>query len=249
LEIVQGRYGQALEVIQCGLDIATQIGHREWIVGNRCILGTLYLEMLIPEEARLQLEPALILAEELGSWVWLRSATGTLAAALCLLDDGRQAQLLLEPVLSNKTPMDTMNKRYCWARRAELALCQDDPALALDIVELLIASAPGMVPGCVISFLWKVKGEALAAIGDTEAAYSLLRTAIENARLTGERFLLWRLHASLGRLVHVMGRPSEAEQEFSNARELIQELADTVPDGELRDTFLQRAHERLRFSP
>jgi len=31
--------------------------------------------------------------------------------------------------------MDTMGKRYCWARRAELALFQGDPALALEIVD------------------------------------------------------------------------------------------------------------------
>jgi adenylate cyclase len=243
LQIVQGRYGQALEVIQRGLDIATQIGHREWIVGNRCMLGVLYLELLAPEEARQQLEAALILAEELGSRVWLRQVTGTLAAAYCLLDDSTQSQMLLGTVLSAETPMDTQNKRYCWARRAELALCQGDAALALDIVERLIASAPGMSPGRVITFLWKLKGEALSATGQTEQAGSLLQAAIENAQATGERFLLWRLHASLGRLYRATDRQPEAETEFAKARKLVGELADTVPEGELRDNFLQRAHD------
>ena len=145
--------------------------------------------------------------------------------------------------------MDSESRRYCWARRAELALCQDDPALALEIVEGLIASAPGMVLGRVISFLWKLKGEALAALGDTEAACSLLDAAIENVQSTGERFLLWRLHASLGQLYHFMGRHSEAEKEFSNTRKHIQELADTMPDGELRNNFLRRSQERLMFIP
>jgi phage shock protein A len=35
--------------------------------------------------------------------------------------------------------MDTMGKRYCWAKRAELALSQGEPDLALGIVERLIA--------------------------------------------------------------------------------------------------------------
>jgi tetratricopeptide (TPR) repeat protein len=242
LETVQGRYGQALEAIQCGLDIANQIGHREWIVGNRWALGRLYVELLAPEEARQHLEVTLKLAKELGSRVWLRSVTGTLAAAYCLLDDGRQAQLLLESVLSPETPLDTLGKRYCWARRAELALCQGDPALALEIVESLIASAPGMSPGCMITFLWKLKAEALIALGDIGEAHSLLLAAIENAHATGERFLLWRVHTSLGRLYHVMGRQLEAEEEFASAYKLVEDLADTVPGGELRDNFLQRAH-------
>jgi adenylate cyclase len=246
LEMVQGRFGQALKVLQRGVDIATQIGHREWIVGNRCVLGVVYLELLKPEEARQQLEPALILAEELGSQVWIRQVAGTLVAAYCLLDDFAQAQMLLESVLSAETPMDTGVKRYCWVRQAELALCQGQVALALDIVERLIASAPGMAPGRVISFLWKVKGEALAALGHTEEAHNLLLAAIENAHATGEQFLLWRLHACLGRLYHAMDRQSEAEKEFSNARQHIQDLADSVPNGELRANFLRRARERLR---
>jgi adenylate cyclase len=249
LHIVQGRFGPALEVIRAGLCIASKIEHGEYEVANRVVMGYLYVELLAPEKAWRHLEAALTLTEELGSRVWIHNATGTLAAVHCLLDDLVGAQVRLESVLSADTLMDTLGQRYCWAKRAELALCQGDPALALDIVERLVISAPGMAPGRVITFLWKLKGEALAALGHTEEAHTLLLTAIENAQATGERFLLWRLHASLGKLYCAIGQQSEAEKEFSNAYELIQELADTVPDGELRDNFLRRAHDRLRVSP
>ncbi len=249
LHTVQGRFGHAMEVIQSGLRIASEIGHREWEVGNRSALGLLYAELLAPEEALQQLEGALTLARELRSQTWIHRVTGALAGAYYLLDDLTQAQTCLETVLSLQTPMDTMGKRYCWARRAELALSQGDPALALAITDRLIASAPGMSPGRVITFLWKLKGEALAAMGRTEEACSLLRAAIENARATEERFLLWRIHASLGRLYRAMDRQAEAERELATAHELIQELADTIPTGELRDVFLQRAHDRLSASP
>lgn len=243
--IVYGRYGQALELIHRGLDIATHIGHREWIVGSRSALGALYLELLAPERAQRELEAALNLASVLRSQFWIHWVTGALAEAYCLAADWAQAEMLLEPVRSAGTPMDGEARRYCWARRAELALRQDDPALALDIVERLISSAPGMASGRVISFLWKLRGEALAAIGDTEGACSLLQSAIGNARSRKERFLLWRLHASLGRLYHATGRQSQAEEELSIARELIQELADSMPEGELRDNFFRRAQESL----
>ncbi len=249
LHTVRGRFGHAMEVIQSGLRIASTIGHREFEVGNRFALGVLYAELLAPEQALQQLEGALALAGELRSQTWIHHITGALAGAYCLLDDLTDAQTCLETVLSLQTPMDTLGNRYCWARRAELALSQGDPALALAITDRLVASAPGMSPGRVITFLWKLKGEALAAMGRTEEACSLLRAAIENARAMEERFLLWRLHASLGRLYRALVRQSEADNEFSTARELIQELADTVPTGEVRDNFLQRAHERLRSSP
>jgi len=249
LHTVQGRFGRAMEVIQSGLRVASKIGHREWEVGNRFALGVLYAELLAPEGALQQLEGALTLARELRSQYWIHHVSGALAGVYYLLDDLTGAQTCLEAVLSPQTPMDTMGKRYCWTRWAELALYQGDPDLALAITDRLIASAPGMSPGRVITFLWKLKGEALAAMGRTEEACSLLRAAMENARAMEERFLLWRIHASLGRLYRALGRQSEAEQEFSIARELVEELAETLPNEELRGNFFQRAHNRLRSSP
>jgi tetratricopeptide (TPR) repeat protein len=245
----QGQYGQALETVHSALSIASGIGHREWTAGSRSILGALYVELFAPEEARSQLTQALALAERLQSRHWIDHATGALAAACCLLNDLEQAQTCLETVLSPETAMDTVHRRTCWARRAELALLQGDPTLALDIVERLVASAPGMSPGRVITFLWKLRAEALAAAGQAEEAGSLLQAAVRNAQAAGERFLLWRLHASLGLLYCMMSRQAEAEAEFSTVREFIQELAHTIPGQGLRDNFLRRASGMLTFSP
>jgi tetratricopeptide (TPR) repeat protein len=138
-----------------------------------------------------------------------------------------------------------MYRRYCWARRAELALARGDPTQALSITDRLIASAPGMSPGRVITFLWKLKGEAWAAMGQREVAQTWLQEAIQNVQATGERSLEWRMQVSLGRLYRAVGRQSEAVEAFATARELVEELADTIPNGELRDNFLQRARDRL----
>jgi hypothetical protein len=86
--------------------------------------------------------------------------------------------------------------RCCWSSQAELALARGDPALAMDITDRLIASAPGMSPGRVITFLWKLKGQALNAMGHTEEAQTLLRAAIillklfEVSQLTEEMVLI-----------------------------------------------------------
>ncbi len=249
LHTVEGRLGSALEAMQSGLRIACELEHLEYEVANRCALGQAYTALLSAEPALRQLRKALTLARELRSRLWLHHISGALAGAHLVLDDLAGAQTCLERVLPPHAPMDTLGNRYCWTRRAELALAQGDPALALDITDRLITSAPGMSPGRVITFLWKLKAEALAATGHTEAAQPLLHAAIENARTTGERFLLWRLHASLGQLRHATGRQSEAEKEFSTAVELAGELADTVPEDEMRDSFLQRAHDMIRVSP
>jgi DNA-binding SARP family transcriptional activator len=243
--MVQGGFGQALEAAHSSLEIATQIAHREGRAASCCVLGMLYAELEAPEEARRHLDVALTLAEELRSRVLTHWAAGALAGAYCLLGDLPGAQACLDTVLSSEASLDSLYVRYCWARRAELALRQGNPALALEIVKRLIAATPGVSPGRVITFLWKLKGEALAALDDTEAACSLLQAAIGNARSTRERFLLWRLHASLGQLYWAVDRQPEAEVEFSSARQLVKELADTIPGGELKDNFLRQAGNRL----
>ena len=248
IHLVHGEFGQARRVLQKGLLIASEIGHREYVVGNRFSLGILNIELFAPNQARGQLENALSLAGELRSPAMTHLATGAHAGACLMLDDLMSAQASLERVLSPQTPMDTLGKRYCWVRRGELALAQGDPDLALDITDRLIASAPGMSPARVITFLWKLKGEAMAALGCAEEAVPLLQAAIENAREEREQFMLWRVHASLGRLYLALGRRSEAEKKFSTAFELVEELADTVPEGEMRNNFLRRANDRLKSS-
>lgn len=245
LYTVQGQFGQALQVMHDGLRIATEIEHREWAVGNRFALGILYVELFTPEEARRQLELALTLARGLKSQYWIHHVIGALAAAYTLLRDPASAQACLETVISPQTLMDTMGKRYCWVRRAELALYQGDPALALEIIARLLDSVPGMPLEGAITFLWRLKAEALAVMGQAEEAVPLLQAAIENARTKGERFLLWRTHASLGRLYRVLDLQEEALEEFAVARKLIKQLASTVPDEALRNRFLQGANNTL----
>jgi tetratricopeptide (TPR) repeat protein len=245
---VQGQFGPALDILQEGLRTASAIGHREYEVANRCALGMLYVELRAPERAERQLKSALALTGELGSQLWVHRVNGALAGAYVLMDDLTAADACLEKALSPNARMNSAGSRYCWARRAQLALAQGDAALALDIADRLIASAPGMAPGQVITFLWKAKGEALAALGDVDKGTSLLRVAIENARATGERFLLWRLYASLGRMCATADRQSEAAEAFSASRAKIQELADTIPAGDTRDDFLRRGHNALGSS-
>lgn len=241
LHTVHGQFGQALTDVQNSLRIASEIGHREYVVGARFALGMLYSELFAPDQAREQLAGGLTLAQELRSGTWIHTLVGALAGVYLMLDDQKQADVCLEMAISPRTPMDTLGKRTCWLRRAELALAQDDPALALDITNRLIASAPGMSPGRVITFLWKLKAEALAANGSMKEACVLLQSAVENAQASGERFLLWRLHAHLSQLYTTMGSLEESEKEYVAARELIAELASTVSDASLQNRFRQGA--------
>jgi DNA-binding SARP family transcriptional activator/tetratricopeptide (TPR) repeat protein len=247
LHLIQGQFGRALENMSKGLSIATGIGHREYEVGNRFALGILYSTLFSTDPAREQLERGLVLAQELGSPTWIHIVRGALAAVFSMLNDRESAKSCLGAVISPGAPMDTLGRRYCWVRWAELALLRGDPTLALDITEKLIASAPGISPGRVVTFLWKLKGEALAAIGRTEEARSFFQAAIENAQATGEQFLLWRIHTSLVNLYCSMGQQQAAKKELWVARTLIDELTATIPDETLKDKFRQGACSTLNL--
>lgn len=240
----QGQYGKAFKAALGGLDIATDIGHRQWMAGHEFNLGILYCDLLAGEKAHFHSEQALVLSREIQSQYWTNLSAATLAKAYLLLDDLPLSQAILDTVITSQTPMDSFSKRYCWARRAELALAQGEAALALNITDKLVDSTPGLSAGDVIPSVWRLRAEAHEAMDRIDEAESLLLAAIETAPRVGERSQLWRLRARLGRLYWQTKRPAKAEIELLAARKLIKELAVTIPDQSLRADFLQRANSQ-----
>ena len=229
----------------CGSPLTSAIANTPWGLDPS---WEGYIELFAVEKAWEQLEEGLALAEDLHSPIWRHLIIGSFAGLHLLMNEPEQAQACLEQV--TLSGMDPGAKRYCWLRRAELALATDDPALALDITDRLIASTPSMAPGRVITYLWKLKADALVAMKPTETArvetaHSLLLAAIDNAQASGERFLMWRLQASLGRLYRILGDRVGAERAFSAARALIDELAGTITDKTLKEVFRQGAYGHL----
>ena len=137
-------------------------------------------------------------------------------------------------------PRTLMQRRLSWAW-GELALAQGAPAVALRIAERLIASAPGEMRTQAIPRLLKLKGEALVALKRLSEAMEALEEAKRGALERREAPLLWQVQRSLGRVYRLLTREQEARSAFAAAREVIEELAQTVDDAELRERFLQRA--------
>ena len=237
----RGEYARALEVVQASLALAEQIEHRQWMTFGHWDLGVLYLELLALSEARQHLEQALILAQEIGSRHWIRIVTGFLARVYLLQQDQMSAEAILSAALEPDAAMQTIGQRLVWAARADLALARGDAVLALDITEQLMASAANRSDERVIPRLWKLRGEALAAPGRIEEAEKALRAAQEAAQAQGLRPVLWRIYVALGKLYQTQSREVEAEQAFSRARLLIEELAANLADERVREQFHSQA--------
>src|SRR3989442_14334797 len=171
----RGEYARALEVAQRGLAIAEEIEHRQSMTAGYRALGALYLDLLALSEARQHLEQALALAQEVGSWNWIRIISGFLAPAYLLQHDLTKADSILTAALEPDAAMQTVGQRLVWAARVELALARGDPGLALDLTDRLIASAANMSEERVIPRLWKLRGEALAMLHQEREAEAALQ--------------------------------------------------------------------------
>src|SRR5437870_913841 len=137
----RGEYARAQEVAQCGLDIAEDIEHRQWMTAGHRVLGALYLDLLALSEAQLHLEQAFAFAQEIGSWFWTRNSSALLASVYIGRGDLAQAEALLTAAPALDTPPQTQAHRLIWYARAQLALAQGKPDHALSITEQLFASA------------------------------------------------------------------------------------------------------------
>jgi DNA-binding CsgD family transcriptional regulator len=237
----RGKYARAFELAQASLALSEQIEHRQWLTAAHMQVGVLYFDLLALPEAQQQLA----LAHEIGSWHWIRVVTGFLAREYLLQQDFMKAEAILTAALEQDAAMQTKGQRLVWAARADLALARSDPGTALDITERLIASASNLSDESVIPRLWKLRGEALAALGRMAEAETILRAAQEAAHAQRLRPLLWRICVALGKLYQAQGLLEEAEQTLATARALIEELAADVPGEHLRAHFLSQATTML----
>ena len=236
----QGRYTQALEYAREALKVAVDIEHLQWTAGAHDTLGRLFLELQDKQQAREHFREAVRLAHDVGSQYWIRVSRAGLATTF-LSDDLDEMAAILDAAIEPDTPSRTAGERSCWVARAKFALAGGRPERALEIADNLIASEPNLRPGQVVTNLWLLRGDILAALGRTAEAEHHFLAGIENGRARGERSLLWLLQMSLGRIYRATGRPAEAVKLTSEALALVDALADTVPERALRENFLNQA--------
>jgi DNA-binding CsgD family transcriptional regulator len=167
-----------------------------------------------------------------------------LAIALDLLGDPDQAHGVLQAALGIGASMDSVGQRACWLAHTELALRHGDPQEALRIVDDLIASAlpSGGLPA--IPRLWKLRGEALAAVDSVEAEPVLI-AAEEAASRQGALSLLWQIRLSLGSWYQSQALADQAIVQLDRARETVQRIAENIPEGSLREDFVRHSNSRF----
>jgi DNA-binding NarL/FixJ family response regulator len=141
--------------------------------------------------------------------------------------------------------MQTLAERRVWAARARYALTNSMPEQALQIVDGLIASAPGREPDRAIPLLWHLRATALLALDRKDEAATVLQEAQAAAVAQGLPPLLWRIASSQARLSLVRRRREEAEAACAAAQAIITQLSSNVPDPLARNAFLSGARTQI----
>lgn len=244
-----GEYSAAFHYLQDARAIAEELGHREGIAVTGWMQGQIYFDLLAFPQAQAQFESSLQMAQAGGSIMFSRLATAALALTYIAQNDLARAQTLLEPMLTDDA-MLTRPQRMCWCARAELALKQNDPALALNISARLISSSPNAneYGTRAMPRLIYLRGQALVELGQKERALAEMSQALDGATWLNKRPLLWRILVNRGKLYRALRQKDEAERDFASARAAVEELASSVPDATLRESFIQRAHDWIPVS-
>jgi class 3 adenylate cyclase/tetratricopeptide (TPR) repeat protein len=90
----------------------------------------------------------------------------------------------------------------------------------------------------------RLRGQALIAKGKLEAAAEELSKALEVAKGAGNPPQLWKTWAALGELRRRQSDEKAADDAYAEAVLVIQEVADSLTDEELREKFLASQHVR-----
>ncbi len=240
----RGSYAMGLQAGQAGLEIATEIGHQQWMAGLHYVLGLLYYDFLAWPEAIRHLEAGLALSQAIRSLHWVRCHAGMLAAAYVEGKELDRAKAGLAVAADIRQPPQSIGERLVTYGQARLAQARGQLDKALQLAESLFAAAGilhGVEPASTAPLLLRLRGGIYADLGQPEHAEADFRLGIAAAALQGERPLAWRLHKALGELLQRQSRSAEAAQEIEQARALVAELATDLPEAGLRDTFRLRS--------
>jgi DNA-binding CsgD family transcriptional regulator len=241
-----GAYSRGLDSGRRALAISEEIQHRQWLIGSHVVLGRLCLDVLALSQAREHLEQALELARVLRSSNWSQMAGAMLAMTYIQQGAPDLANTLLAETFDWSAPPQALSQRLGWCARAEVALARNDPVLALSCIDQLLAARADRSPqATVIPRLGLLQGEIRATLGEWSAAEETLRATLAAAQELGLQPMVWRVHHALAHVFQKQRRHEQARESLLAAHAVIEALADDLPSGQLRETFLRQARARV----
>jgi tetratricopeptide (TPR) repeat protein len=229
-----GSFERALREAQIGLRIAREIDHNEWTALGLGVMGNIHRACGDVAGARRMHEEMLGIARELGANIWLASALCNLGQDLAWQDDEAGARALLDEAMvvgGDALEYTAMVMRA----QAELASRYGHPDEALANARRLLTEAPRF--RVLAADATRIEGEALAALGRLDEAEATLRQAKAAAIEIRTDPTRWQACLALGGVLRRIGRTDEADAKLAEALALLETMAGTLSDPELRRAF------------
>lgn len=233
----QGRFGQALDLIDQYGDYAESLGHPNEKHGHQLWRTTFYLTLGVPEEAERWADKLYSQRETLPPnfiTTYLVEVART-KIACGKLDEGRA---ILGELLATLPP-DT-----AWSYAIiDIAIGFGELHLALGQLESLFAGLEERVRAyreagfdrLLADEHW-LRGRADQALGEYDAAGEALLKAKEAAEAQEERAILWKILVTLSELEETRGDMASAEEYRDHARVVVDHIVANA--GQMRDVFL-----------
>jgi ATP/maltotriose-dependent transcriptional regulator MalT len=156
------------------------------------------------------------------------------------LDRAAESAGQLEPLVERPFP-DPIFDGLAAVLQGEVALTQGNPEKALAISDRGLEKMARAQVKPLRPHLHLHRGQALRALGQIEAARAALQQGRNLAAELGSRWSLMDLTIQLWDLERGSGDPPTSEALASQARLLIAEIADSIPDEDLKRAFLAKA--------
>jgi tetratricopeptide (TPR) repeat protein len=130
------------------------------------------------------------------------------------------------------------------AATAEHCLSQGDPERAATHARLLLSNATRQWVPKYIAIAHRLLAELAIASGDYPGAAAELHASLEQLRSHPNPLVAWKVYVLLGRVRYHLGELEAAREAFSAAAAIVDRIAGSVTDENLRATFVNSAAVR-----
>ena len=240
-----GDFSDALDHADSAIEIATEIGHKQWLAAALVTRARIFLLMGLYDLALAEAEKALPLAQGLGSFFWEAHTASTRALSLVGEKRLEDARAVLSEIMKSSQQPRNMAERQLSHAWAELAFAEGNPEEALAIATRLRDTAPGLISSESIPTVEHLRGLALLELDRLDESVASLESAKQGAIDRGLQPLVWKIELSLAHTHRKAARSAEADAELASANQVVGGLAATITDTSLRQRFLTAALQQL----
>ena len=239
LALFQGRYDRALDLLERSRRRYAALGMAHQSAVAELELADAYLELNLATEARAAYRHLIPVFAELGMRAEQARALAQAGRAAVVAGAGSEAHELLEGARTlYAAEGNLVGEAYVTLAEAQLRLAEGDHASTAVLAAQ--AEAPLAHAGVRRRELlarW-LRGEAARAQGQERLAHILLDATLKESEREGLPQVAERCHTSLGMLAAARGRVAQAEESFTRAVALIEDLRAPLPAEEFRTAFV-----------